>query len=107
MTLSASRRSQVRRTSTHWYLIVENSDVPLGGLLGVVNLDLLRGLLQADMSHRGSILAIEDLGDLFEGRALGFWEHEVHPDGLDKVPKLETQSSVLNHIKPEWWGLTV
>jgi hypothetical protein len=54
----------------------------------MANLDLLRSLFHADMSH--CILAIENLGDLFEGEALGFWEHEIHPDSLDEVPKLET-----------------
>jgi hypothetical protein len=58
----------------------------------VVDLDLLGSLLQADMGN--GVLAVEDLGDLFEGRSLGFWEHEVHPDGLDQVPKLNLLVSI-------------
>ena len=77
----------------------------LSSCLVVNNLDLLRSLFHADMSH--CILAIENLGDLFEGEALGFWEHEVHPDSLDKVPKLETQSSVLESSQACMVGLTV
>lgn len=64
----------------------------LGGRFVVENLHLLRRLLHADVGD--GILAVEDLGDLFEGEALGFGEHEIHPDGLEEVPKLETPSSV-------------
>ena len=73
----------------HW-LSIQSSDVLLGGGFVVVNLDLLRSLFHADMSN--GILAIEDLGDLLESGALGFGEHEVHPDSLDKVPELTTIS---------------
>lgn len=58
----------------------------------MANLNLLRSLFQADMGH--CILAVENFGDFFERGALGFWEHEIDPDGLDKVPELETRSSV-------------
>jgi hypothetical protein len=57
-------------------------------LLGVVNLDLLGSLVHVDVSSSG-ILAIEDLGDLFESGAFGLDEDEVDPDGLDAVPELE------------------
>jgi hypothetical protein len=58
----------------------------------VVNFDLLGSLLQADVSHSLGVHTVEDLGDLFESEALGFREHEVDPDSLDEVPKLEIQS---------------
>jgi hypothetical protein len=81
----------IPRSNSFENTVRKTLDLPVVGLLGVVNLDLLRSLLQADVSHSLGVHAVEDLGDLFEGEALGFWEHEVDPDGLDEVPKLETQ----------------
>ena len=88
----------------HWYPI-ESSHVLLGGCFVVENLDLLRSLFQADMSH--CILSIENLGDLFEGGALGFGEHEVDPDSLDAVPKLEIVLEQISKHSRSGMGLTV
>jgi hypothetical protein len=43
-------------------------------------------LFHVDVSN--SILAIEDLGDLFEGGALSLDEDEVDPDRFNDIPKL-------------------
>jgi hypothetical protein len=65
----------------------------ISGLLLVVlltrrsDLDLLLDLGEVDVSH--GVLAVEDLGDLFEGGALGLDEDEVDPDELDEIPELE------------------
>ena len=67
--------------------LLKGSDVLLVAVLGLVDLDLLRSLLQADVGDL--VLAVEDLGNLFEGEALGLGEDEVNPDELDTIPKLE------------------
>ena len=85
---------------------MKSSYVLFVGVFVVVNLDLLCSLFHADMSH--SLVAVENLGDLFEGEALGFWEHEIHPNSFDEVPKLETQSISIRTIKNSHWSsLTV
>jgi hypothetical protein len=64
----------------------------ISGLLLVVlltrrsDLDLLLDLGEVDVSH--GVLAVEDLGDLLEGGALGLDEDEVDPDELDEIPEL-------------------
>jgi hypothetical protein len=64
----------------------------ISGLLSVVlltrrsDLDLLLDLGEVDVSH--GVLAVEDLGDLLEGGALGLDEDEVDPDELDEIPEL-------------------
>lgn len=50
------------------------------------NLNLLLGLLHADVGH--GIVAIKDPGDFLEGRTLGLDEDEVDPDGFNDIPKL-------------------
>jgi hypothetical protein len=60
----------------------------------LVNLYLFSSLFQVDVSH--SIFAIEDLGDLLEGRAFCLNEDEVDPDRFNDIPKLQTQC-VLEH----------
>lgn len=55
----------------------------------LADLHLLLSLCQIDVGH--GILAIEDLGDLLEGRSLSLDEDEVNPDRLNDIPKLQTQ----------------
>lgn len=59
---------------------------------------LLLDLLQVDLSD--GLLTIEDLGDLFEGGAVGLDVDEVDEDELDKVPELFDIDSLAND--PEW-----
>ena len=56
-------------------------------LLVVAQSDLLLDLVDVDVRNR--ILAVEDLGNLFQSRALGLDVEEVHEDKLDEVPELE------------------
>jgi hypothetical protein len=55
----------------------------------VANLYLFPSLFHADVSH--GIFAVEDFGDLLEGRAFSLHEDEVHPNRFDDIPKLQTQ----------------
>jgi hypothetical protein len=55
-------------------------------VLGPSDLDLLLDLGEVDVGD--SVLAVEDLGNLLEGGALGLDEDEVDPDELDKIPEL-------------------
>jgi hypothetical protein len=52
----------------------------------LTHVDLLLDLLEIDVGN--SALAIENLGNLLQGRALSLNEDEVHPDSFDEVPNL-------------------
>jgi hypothetical protein len=69
--------------------IADGSDVLLVSKLILANLYLFLSLLQADVSD--GIFAIEDPGDLLEGRAFSLNEDKVHPDRFKDIPKLDTQ----------------
>ena len=60
-------------------------------VLDLGDLDLLLDLRQVDVGH--GVVAVEDLGDLFEGGALGLDEDEPDPDELDEVPELAMLSA--------------
>mgnify|MGYP001594387143 CR=1 FL=1 len=49
--------------------------------------DLLLDLVEIDVG--GGIVAVEDLGDLLEGWAVGFDVEEVDEDEFDGVPELK------------------
>lgn len=49
--------------------------------------DLLLDLVQVDVGS--GVVAVEDLGDLFEGWAVGFDIEEVDEDKFEGVPELE------------------
>lgn len=55
-------------------------------VLDLGDLDLLLDLRQVDVGD--GVVAVEDLGDLLEGGALGLDEDEPDPDELDEVPEL-------------------
>jgi hypothetical protein len=83
-------RKQLLRTAGS-AVLSDNLNMLLAGSLVVTDLDLLCGLLQADVSH--SIFAVEDPGTLLESEALGFREDEVHPDKLEEIPNLDSVSN--------------
>jgi hypothetical protein len=78
----------------------KNTDFPGGSVvllvsdldLSLVNLHLFLNLFQDDVGP--GILAIEDLGDLLEGRAFSLDEDEVDPDRLNEIPKLQTRMCI-------------
>ena len=85
--LSLMRKNEEKAARTTIY--AAGSDVLLVSNFILENLYLFLSLLQADVSH--GIFAIEDLGDLLEGRAFSLNEDEVHPDCFKDIPKLQTQ----------------
>lgn len=54
----------------------------------VPSVKLLLNLVQIDMSDLG-VLAVKNLGQLFQGRALGFDVEEVDEEELDEDPDLK------------------
>jgi hypothetical protein len=59
----------------------------LGDLLRLLDVHLLLDLVDVDAGHVG-VVAVDDLGELLEGRALGLDVHEVHKDELEEDPAL-------------------
>lgn len=71
-------------------------------------MQLLLDLLEVDVRH--GVLAVEDAGDLLEGRATGLDVEEVHEDGLAGVPEgvEEHEVPVVGEVLPrELVGLAV
>ena len=62
--------------------------------LVLVNLYLFLSLFHVNVSN--SILAIEDLGNLFEGGAFSLREDEVDPDRFEDIPKLQVHCKLVN-----------
>lgn len=56
-------------------------------LLVDMGVDVLLDLVEVEVGDDG-LVAVEYLGDLLEGRALGLDVEEVDEDELDKVPEL-------------------
>ena len=71
-----------------------DSDSLLATSLVLVNLYLFLSLIHVDMSN--SILAIEDLGDLFEGGAFSLNEDEVDPDRFEDIPNLQVHYKLVD-----------
>lgn len=59
----------------------------LGDLLRLLDVHLLLDLVDVDAGHVG-VVAVDDFGELLEGRALGLDVHEVHKDELEEDPAL-------------------
>lgn len=62
-------------------------------LLVLAQSDLLLHLVEVDVCNR--ILAVEDLGNLLQGRALGLDIEEVDEDELDEVPELRKRRELV------------
>jgi hypothetical protein len=84
----------MRRKLLGQQIYAAGSDVLLVRDLILANLYLFLSLFQVDVSH--GIFAIEDLGDLLEGRAFSLNEDEVDPDRFNNIPKLQTQCALEN-----------
>jgi len=74
---------------THIYVGINASDLGLAREVLLVGLDrgLLLDLLEVQLRD-GSIVAVDDLGELLEGRTLGLDVHEVDEDELGGDPAL-------------------
>lgn len=57
--------------------------------------NLLFDLVNVDVGN--SVGAVEDAGNLFQGRALGLDVDEIHKEELAKVPELRNDKSLATH----------